>query len=153
MQEEKALEGKLKELIKPVVERLGYELWGIQWLPGSCTLRIYIDLPSGVTLEDCERVSRRISRLLDIEDPIECSYHLEVSSPGWDRPLFSLDHFRRFVGHLVRINTKVPMEGRRRFRGWIARVEDETIFLADEQGREAAIPFREIEKARIVPES
>ena len=148
----KRLEERLKELIKPVVEKMGYELWGLQWLPASRILRIYIDLPGGVALQDCEQVSRKVSRLLDIEDPIPFAYHLEVSSPGWDRPLFTLDQFRRFLGSAVRLTTQEPISGRRRFKGILARVEGEEIVL-DEEGRLVTIPFGQIEKARLLPES
>ncbi|BCX89598.1 ribosome maturation factor RimP [Methylomarinovum tepidoasis] len=142
------------ELLQPVVTGLGYELVGIEWAAdtrGQRILRVYIDVEGGVTVDDCEQVSQQISALLDVEDPIPGHYVLEVSSPGIDRPLFTLDHYRRFRGEEARVLLAQPQDGQRRFRGVIEGVEDDRIRLKTRQGT-VFLPFDEIEKARLVPD-
>ncbi|BCX81817.1 ribosome maturation factor RimP [Methylomarinovum caldicuralii] len=142
------------ELLQPVVTGLGYELVGIEWAAdtrGQRILRVYIDVEGGVTVDDCEQVSQQISALLDVEDPIPGHYVLEVSSPGVDRPLFTLDHYRRFRGEEARVLLARPQDGQRRFRGVIEGVEDDRIRLKTRQGT-VSLPFDEIEKARLVPD-
>jgi len=115
---------EISNLLAPTVESLGVELLGIEYLPGSggATLRLYIDVPAGeadqqgesrlVGIEDCEAVSREVSAQLDVEDPISGNYTLEVSSPGIDRPLFNLEHFKRFQSETAKVTLKLPQEGR-----------------------------------------
>ena len=110
---------KLQDLIESVVSSLGYELVGVEYLTQGRggLLRVYIDSEDGINLDDCSRVSHQLSGVLDVEDVIRGQYQLEVSSPGLDRPLFSLAHFERFVGQQVKLKLAVPIHGQRKFRG------------------------------------
>lgn len=143
----------LEKLIAPVVSSLGCELWGLEYLTQGryTTVRIYIDAnPSGVSLEDCERVSRQISSVFDVEDPIDGEYTLEVSSPGLDRPLYTEAHYARYVGEIVNVRLRIARDGRRRFKGTITKVENGDVFLqADNQEVQIAIDV--IDKANIEP--
>lgn len=142
----------LDELIRPSVEAMGYELVGVEFLsPGSGgTLRIYIDGATGITVDDCERVSRQVSSLLDVEDPIPGAYTLEVSSPGLDRPLFTPEHFQRFAGETVKIRLEIPMEGRRKLKGRLLGWVDDHV-VVEEDGREISVPLQSIGRANLVP--
>lgn len=145
---------QLNELLQPLVEDLGLEFVGIEFSPsrGSSLLRVYIDAPErAVTLEDCERVSREISALLDVNDPIAGRYTLEVSSPGLDRPLFRPEHFARFVGSEARINVALPIDGRQRFHGVIRSVDVESVCI-DQDGRDVTITHANVVKAKLVPD-
>jgi ribosome maturation factor RimP len=132
---------------------LGYEFVGVEYLPaGSRTvLRLYIDSSHGITLEDCEQVSRQVSAVLDVEDPIPGHFTLEVSSPGIDRPLFTPEHFRRFAGETVRIRVGTPLAGRRNFTGRLLGASDEEVILVEEGGEERRIPFGEVKRANLAP--
>lgn len=143
---------KLEALLNPVIEGLGYVCWGIEYLSqGKHTLiRIYIDHPDGIGVDDCEKVSRQVSGVLDVEDPIRNQYTLEVSSPGMDRPLFYLDQYREFIGSWVTVRLRMPFEGKRKYKGVLNGVEgDEVLLVVDEH--ELQLPFEVIESARIVP--
>jgi len=142
---------RLTRLVEPVVVGMGYELVGVEFDSRQRTLRVYIDSEKGVLVDDCSKVSHQLSGLLDVEDPIPGNYHLEVSSPGMDRPLFTLDHFGRFQGAMVRIQLLGPIEGRRRFKARLLGVLGEKIMLLDGE-TQFNIPFESIDKARIVPE-
>lgn len=145
---------ELTELLAPAIVRAGFQLWGLEYLPqqSSALLRIYLDHPDrAVTIEDCESVSREISALLDVHDPIASEYQLEVSSPGVDRPLFTPEQFARFIGEEVKVETLVPVEGRRRFKGPVRAVEGSRIELQVDQQR-YWLEHRDIAKARIVPD-
>jgi len=145
-------ETALEALLEPAVSRLGYELVGVEYHGGRrALLRVYIDREGGVSVEDCQRVSRQVSGLLDVEDPIPGPYTLEVSSPGLDRPLFREADFRRFAGRVVRIRTDVPLEGRRNFRGVLRGLRGGEV-LVEVDGTELALPVERIEQARLVPE-
>lgn len=143
---------QLHALIEPVVSSLGCELWGLEYLTQGrqSTVRVYIEREQGVTLEDCERASRQISSVFDVEDPIAEHYTLEVSSPGMDRPLYTLDQFALYQGEDVALRVRAPIDGRRKFKGEIRRVENQNVLVVvDEQ--EYLLPFETIEKANIVP--
>ena len=145
---------KLGEIIAPLVGDLGLEFVGVEFSPssGNSMLRVYIDAPERpVVIEDCERVSREISALLDVNDPIAGRYTLEVSSPGIDRPLFTPQQFARFVGSEVKINTALPVDGRRRFQGVLRAVDDERVNV-DQDGKDVAIAHANIIKAKLVPD-
>lgn len=145
---------KLAEILAPLVSDLGLEFVGIEYSPsrGSALLRVYIDVAEGaVTLEHCERVSREISALLDVNDPIEGHYTLEVSSPGLDRPLFTPQQFARYIGSEVRISVALPIDGRMRFHGLIRSVDDERVGV-EQDGRDVVIAHANIVKARLVPD-
>ena len=144
---------EIRDMLAPTVEALGFELLGVEYAPstGNSLLRLYIDAEKGIGIEDCEAVSREVSALLDVEDPIPGEYSLEVSSPGIDRPLFGAAQFARHVGEQAKVSLRIPQEGRRRLQGRIARVEGGTVFIAEEKA-EYAVAEANIEKARLVPD-
>lgn len=143
----------LKELIEPSVVALGLQLWGIEMLSQGrhSLLRIYIDSEDGVDVEDCAKVSRQVSGVLDVEDPISGEYTLEVSSPGMDRPLFTLEQYKAYIGHVVQLKLRMPFDGRRKFKGVLSGIEDEDIVLVVDED-EYLLPVDHIEKANIVPQ-
>lgn len=143
----------LVELIEPIVEGLGYECVGIEYNPHPThgMLRIYIDSENGILLEDCSKVSHQLSGVLDVEDPIQGEYQLEVSSPGADRPFFKLSQFQRFIGSTVLVNLFKPIDKRRKITGQIAAVEGEAVVLQDGE-KLLSVPFQAMSKARLVPE-
>lgn len=147
------LKDRLQTLLEPLVESLGYELVLLEFSPSSKSglLRLFLDKPDGITLEDCERVSREVSALLDVEDPISTAYRLEVSSPGLDRPLVRPEHFQRFLNEQARIQVIAPVNGRRRFAGWIRGAGDEAVSLETSEGM-VELRYAEIDRARLVPE-
>lgn len=145
---------QLEDILRPVVEGLGYEFWGIEFRSQGhqSRLRVFIDAADddGISIDDCEKVSRQISGVMDVEDPIQSEYTLEVSSPGMDRPLFRLEQYQNFVGYQVQLKLRMAFEGRRKFQGLIKGVEgDEVVILVDDH--EYLLPFDSIEKANIVP--
>ena len=144
----------LVNLIRTSVEPMGYELVGVEYVSQGAsghTLRIYIDHSNGITFDDCVAVSRQVSGVLDVEDPIHGSYDLEVSSPGLDRPLFYKEHFERFAGQQVKVVMHSKVEGRRRFKGLLKGVKgDDVLVVVDDE--ELALPLDQIEKARLVPD-
>ena len=144
------LRERLPALIGPLVGRLGYELVELEQSSGrgSAVVRLFIDRPEGVGLEDCERVSREVSALLDVEDPIPTAYTLEVSSPGFDRLLRTPAHFARFVGARIAVELAAPREGRRRYTGTLLTADDAGIAL-EVDGQQVAVSFAEIGKARL----
>jgi ribosome maturation factor RimP len=181
------LRGRLIALIEPLLERLGYELVELEYVPnrGNALLRIYIDRlgadgsgaddreeeptvtlneagevedggetlkESGIGIDDCERVSREVSALLDVEDPIPSAYTLEVSSPGEDRVLRTRAHFDRFAGSRVHVELKVPRDGRKRYTGTLASINDVGVELEVDR-QPVTVRFDEIEKARLAPDS
>ncbi|MBR9828968.1 MAG: ribosome maturation factor RimP [Oceanospirillales bacterium] len=143
----------LQELIEPAVVALGLDLWGLDFHSAGrqSTLRIYIDGPEGVSVDDCARVSHQVSGILDVEDPIQEQYMLEVSSPGMDRPLFTLEHFKAYAGHTVQLRLRVPFEGRRKFKGLLNGVEgDEVLLVVDDE--EYLLPVDYIDRANVIPQ-
>lgn len=147
------LKDKLLELLAPEVAALGYELVELDapGTGGSGTLRLYIDREEGITVDDCERVSHRVSGVLDVEDPIPGHYVLEVSSPGLDRPLRTEAHYRRQLGHLAKVVLAPGRPGRRRYKGRIVGVEAGELAL-EVDGEQVTLALSEIESARLVPE-
>ena len=145
-------DARLKGLIKPAVEALGYELVGVEYRRGRkrALLRVYIDKADGITLDDCARASHQVSGVLDVEDPIVERYDLEVSSPGLDRPLFEPEHFERFAGQRVRVRMSPPVDGRRKFTGMLLGFEDGQVRV-DEDGIERRVPLESVSAARLVP--
>ncbi len=138
-------------MLSPVIESMGFECWGVEYVSQGrhSVLRVYIDCEAGITLENCESVSRQISGVLDVEDPISSEYTLEVSSPGMDRPLFTLSQFERFVGSTVGIKLKMPFEGKRKYQGVLKGVEQDEVVLLVEQ-HELLLPYEMIDKANVV---
>lgn len=147
------LREKLLELLEPVVESLGYEIILLEYSPNTrnALLRLYIDAPGGIGLDDCERVSKEVAGVLDVEDPISTAYSLEVSSPGLDRPLVKPAHFERFLNEQARIQLLAPKNGRRRFVGWIRAANEQSVTLETDQGT-VEIEYSEMERARLVPD-
>ena len=139
------------DIVQPTVEALGFELWGLEHLQQGrySVLRVFIDCKNTVNLKDCETVSRQISALLDVEDPISGEYTLEVSSPGLERPLFKIDQFEQFVGDKVKIAMRSQVEGRRKFTGVIESVSADQISL-NVDGKTLKLDYSEIDKANIV---
>lgn len=144
------LRDRLASLVSAMdVEFVGCEM---QRRGRGSVLRIYIDTDQGVTLEDCTRVSRQVSAMLDVDDPIQGEYHLEISSPGIDRPLFDIAHFEKYAGNQVKLRAYAPIEGRRKFTGKLLRVEGtDVILLVDAE--EIVVPFSNIEKANIIADN
>lgn len=144
---------KLVAIIEPAVTALGFELVGVEYLPQGrhSLLRVYIDHEDGISVDDCGDVSQQVSAVLDVEDPIHGEYTLEISSPGLDRPLFTLAHFARFVDHLAEVRLHAPLNGRRKFKGRITRVEDDNVVL-DVDGEEQCLAVDNIDKAHLVHE-
>ena len=143
---------KLNDLIKPAIEKMGYELTDIEVKTQGREqlISIFIDNLTGINIEDCETVSRQISLLLDVENPISGKYTLEVSSPGLDRKLTKLNHFKRFIGNELRIKLLRSMDGRRNFRGKLLAANKESIKVqVDDQLYK--LPIDMIEIARLVP--
>ena len=151
------LRDQLSELLGPIVAGLGYELWELEYVSrgGGGLLRLYIDIPEGITLEDCERVSRTVSEALDVADPIPGEYTLEVSSPGLDRVLRKPAHFERFAGEQVKLEMMQPVDGRKRFAGRLLRVDGQHVTLELDGAASGAgtvtLPIDDIHKARLVP--
>ena len=141
----------ITELIDTTIQVLGLDLWGVELLQQGkySLLRIYIEREEGVTIEDCEKVSRQVSALLDVEDPIAGEYTLEVSSPGVDRPLFSVEQYAKYVGSEVNLKLRRAVDGRRKFKGQIIKVSGDIVGLLVE-GTEYDLEHSEIEKASIV---
>jgi ribosome maturation factor RimP len=148
------LEERVTRLLEPTVSALGYELLGVEYLAQGkhSRLRLYIDAPAGIGLEDCEVVSHQVSGVLDVDDPIRGQYSLEVSSPGLDRPLFRPAHFARFVGQKVKVRLHHPRDGQRNFHGRIALVDNEQVYISMEDGSQLALLCEDIDKANLVPE-
>jgi ribosome maturation factor RimP len=148
-----ALNEKLIALIEPLLGNLGYELVDLEFGGGrtSGTLRVFIDRATGVGIDDCERVSREISALLDVHDPIPMTYRLEVSTPGLDRVLRNPAHFARFAGARVEVELVAPRDGRRRYTGQLVQAGATGIELAVD-GEQVQLDYTEIFRARLVPE-
>ena len=143
---------ELANLLGPTVERLGYELADLEARLGGKggLIRVFIDKPEGIDLDDCEKVSRAVSALLDVEDPVPGNYNLEVSSPGLDRKLTKVEHFQRFEGETVKVSMRFPIEGRRLFRGTLVSSSDENI-VVEVDGESHSLPLKTIDTARLVP--
>ena len=147
------LSEKLTKIIEPALNGLGYELVLLEYSPGIKTgsLRLFIDCEAGIGLEDCETVSREIAALLDVEDPITKAYHLEVSSPGLDRPLTKPEHYQRFVGEKVRLQTLAPIGKRKKFPGVIVSANEHEVVI-NVDGQHFHIPHADVERARLAPD-
>ena len=143
----------LAALLQPTVDALGFSLWGIEFLPQGkhSVLRVYIDHENGIKIEDCEKVSRQISAVLNVEDPINGQYALEVSSPGIDRPLFVPEQYQNFCGERILVRVRAAIEGKRKWLGVLKEVNGSGIVL-DVEAQLITIDFSEIDKANVKPE-
>lgn len=142
---------QIQAIVEPVLSALGLQLWGIEYLgQGRHTLlRVYIDKTDGVDIEDCAEASRQISGILDVEDPIKNEYTLEVSSPGIERPLFTLDQYRQYLGVELKVRLRQNFEGRRNFAGVLIEVVDDEISIAQGEDK-LSFPLELIERANVV---
>ena len=145
------LEQNLQEMLQGAVEDLGCELWGIECQRAGrfMTVRLFIDKEGGVTVDDCADVSRQVSAILDVEDPIADKYNLEVSSPGLDRPLFTLQQFECYIGQDIAVNLRIPVMERRKWQGKLERIENDMVTLIVD-GQEQVLVFGNIQKANVV---
>ncbi|MCI7718530.1 ribosome maturation factor RimP [[Pasteurella] aerogenes] len=145
------LEEKLQDLLQGSVEDLGCELWGIECQRAGrfLTVRLYIDKEGGVTVDDCADVSRQVSAILDVEDPIADKYNLEVSSPGLDRPLFTLSQFECFVGEEIAVHLRIPVQDRRKWQGKLEKIENDMLTLIVD-GQPQVLVFGNVQKANVI---
>ena len=145
------LEQNLQEMLQGAVEDLSCELWGSECQRAGrfMTVRLFIDKEGGVTVDDCADVSRQVSAILDVEDPIADKYNLEVSSPGLDRPLFTLPQFERYIGQDIAVHLRIPVMERRKWQGKLERIENDMVTLIVD-GQEQVLVFGNIQKANDV---
>ena len=140
----------IEELLLPGAETLGLELVAVELSGGDTSIvRIYIDTPNGITVDDCARASRQFSAILDVEDPISNKYTLEVSSPGMDRPLAKPVHFKAVVGQDVKIKMTTLVDGRRRFTGELIEATDE-FAVVEVDGEQSELPYSDMDRARLI---
>lgn len=144
------IQNEIEQLIQPTVESMGYDLWGCEYLAQGkhSLLRIYIDKEDGIGVEDCEKISRQVSAILDVEDPIPGNYSLEVSSPGIPRPLFRTSQYERYIGLDVQIKLFKPVDSKRKFVGTIVSVDENTLVLSIEHVQQDFV-FSNIVKANL----
>jgi ribosome maturation factor RimP len=145
----------LYERLATLIGSMGYELLGCEMLTqgGQLLFRLYIDSAKGVVLEDCSLVSRQVSAMMDVEDPIQGQYTLEVSSPGIDRPLFEIEHYRRYIGKRVKVRLYTAINQRRQFKGLLQRVDEDAIYIVvDDADQAIKLPFSAIEKGNLIGE-
>ena len=142
---------RIEDIVAPTIVGMGYELVRVSMSRGGGTLQIMVEPADGkpMDVEGCAVLSRALSAVLDVEDPISNAYTLEVSSPGIDRPLTRPKDYVRWAGHLARLETALPVEGRRRFKGTLIGIEDETVKLKLEDGQEARVPFAAVTRAKL----
>lgn len=148
---------KIRSVVNGPVEGAGYELVEVEWKrePGGWVVRLYVDRPEGgFSLDDCERISRELSAVLDVADVIPQAYSLEVSSPGLDRPLRTVDHFRRFRGEKAKVRLIAGVDGRRNFSGTIVGVPDDapSRVVMEVDGKEYTLPLDDLDRANLVYE-
>jgi len=142
---------KLRDFLHGLLPVMELELFDVQFRREGhgWVLRVFIDSEAGVTLEHCSKVSRELGRYLDVEDFIDHAYHLEVSSPGLERPLRSVEDFRRYCGRKARVKVHEAVDGEKVFEGMIEKIEDELIYLRLDDGRSIPFSFEKINKARL----
>ncbi|NVK35959.1 MAG: ribosome maturation factor RimP [Rhodobacteraceae bacterium] len=154
---EQGLDARVAAIVEPVIEDLGYRLVRAKISAANgCTLQIMAELPDGtMTVEDCEAVSRAVSPALDVDDPITRAYHLEVSSPGIDRPLVRPGDFDRWAGHEMKVEMAVGLDGRKRFRGVLLGLDDDKAVVRLQDAKEGEedtvkLPLSDIGEAKLV---
>lgn len=145
---------ELQAKLSVLLTSMGFELLGVELSGGGgrTIFRLYIDRADGVvTVDDCSQVSRQVSAMLDVEDPITGKYSLEVSSPGINRPLFTLDHFRKYIGCKIKVRLLTAIENRKQFKGLLQRIEGENIYLlVDGKGQLIDFAFNDVDKANLI---
>ncbi|AJI56912.1 hypothetical protein LA02_306 [Francisella philomiragia] len=143
----------LYEIVEPITADLGYILWGIEVVgAGKLTIRIFIDHENGVSVDDCQVVSKEVSAIFDVEDPISDKYVLEVSSPGMNRQIFNIIQAQALVGFNVKAVTLTPVESQTKFKGVLERVEGNNVILKLDDAREVSFDFDELKKFRVSPD-
>ncbi len=144
-------EQKLTEMLRPAVEMTGLELLGIEYVSAGnhSVLRLYIDHENGIDVDNCAEVSRQVSAILDVEDPISTEYNLEVSSPGVDRPLFEKAHYEKVVGETVEVKLGMPLNGRRKFKGELEAIEGDNLIVVVD-GQDYELPIANIERGNLI---
>ncbi|GAA6172846.1 ribosome maturation factor RimP [Colwellia sp. KU-HH00111] len=144
-------EQKLTDMLRPAVEETGKELLGVEFISAgnNSVLRLFIDHENGINVDDCAEVSRQVGAILDVEDPISSEYNLEVSSPGIDKPLFEMSHFKAVVGEIVNVKLSMPLNGRRKFKGTLVAIEDNTL-IVDVDGIDYELSLSNVDKANLV---
>ncbi|GMN89095.1 ribosome maturation factor RimP [Francisella sciaenopsi] len=143
----------LYEIVEPITADLGYILWGIEVVgAGKLTIRVFIDHENGVSVDDCQVVSKEVSAIFDVEDPISDKYVLEVSSPGMNRQIFNIIQAQALVGFNVKAVTITPVESQTKFKGALERVEGNNVILKLDDGREVSFDFDELKKFRVSPD-
>lgn len=142
---------KVTKAIEKTVAHLELELWGCEHVVQGrhSVLKIYLDKPGGVSMEECAAASRQISGILDVEDLIKGNYRLEVSSPGVERPLFQPKQYPAYIGKKIALKCQVAIAGRRNFKGVLTAVEDDYIIL-DVEGQQVNVDFANIDKAHLM---
>lgn len=146
------LEQKVSDLITPILNDLGFQLWGIKYIrnPKRPTLQIFIEKEGGVTIDDCQEASLQINSILDVEDVIKSAYHLEVSSPGMDRILFTFEQLSAYVGKQISLEVSLPVVNRKRFRGTLEKIDGDILVM--NVGNEVyEIAYPNVSKAQVVP--
>lgn len=147
------MEDRLYDMLEPAVAALDFTLWGVEFVRAGkhSTLRVYIDSDNGVTVDDCADVSYQVSAILDVEDPIQSEYYLEVSSPGMERPFFKVEQYALYIGEIAAVELTMAQQGKRKFKGVIAAVDGDYIeFNID--GETFKIMYSAIKKAHLVPQ-
>jgi len=138
-------------IVEPVIVGMGYAFWGLecQVSENTAQVRIYIDHSDGITLDDCSRVSQQLSAVLDVEDPVQVPYTLEISSPGINRKLFSVEQMKNSVGNNIKIKTSWPVDERRNIRGILKQADDEQLTVITQEGKEFLVPIEAIKNAKL----
>ncbi len=144
---------QIAEMLSPTIAAMGCELWGIELIDRgkNSTLRVFIDKDGGVDLGDCERVSRQVSGLMDVEDPIAGAYTLEVSSPGVDRQLFCKEQYAAWVGSLLKVRLRTDIHGRRNYMGRLVGLDTDHI-VVQQDAEEVVLPLELLGRVQVVPE-
>jgi ribosome maturation factor RimP len=149
------IDAELYTRLEQLITSMGYELVGCEMQPQGrrFIFRIYIDAATGVGVDDCSKISHQVSAMLDVEDPFDSRYSLEISSPGIDRPLFKLDHYKKFIGNKIKLKLHVPIANQRNFKGVLKRVKDDNLdFIVEGSNEEITVRFDMIEKANLIGE-
>ncbi len=143
---------RLTELVQPLIDSFGLQLWGLE-IPAARggILRVYIDAPQGVTVEQCAEVSKHLNIILDVEDPLPGPYTLEVSSPGLERPFFSLDQLTPYIGNRLFLQLKEPLQGSKKWRGSLLKTDENSVFIQSQQ-QEISFPWETIKKIHLIYE-
>lgn len=142
---------QLTELLAPVVEDLGFVLWGVEYIQGrGAALRVFIDHADGISVDNCAAVSHEVSGVLDVEDPIPGEYNLEVSSPGMDRPMFEITQYVDYIGEDVQLKLLAPVSGKRKMTAAIVAVDGDTL-VVELDGETLRVPYSQVDRARLQP--